>query len=457
MKRLSIFLIALTCCTIISCEPNDVALQEDEDLNLGGETSISGTFIQIFQQPASNLSASELDLHRDADRAFGDIFVTAPSDVNGGLGPVFNQSSCESCHTSNGRSPFPTHPDDLRGLLLRISVAGTGEHSSPLAVPNFGKQLQTKALFNKPPEGKLSWEEIEHIKTYLDGINIALTQPNFTIVNPYMPLPANLLISPRIAPPIIGLGLLEAVQESDILALADPSDANQDGISGKPNRVWNEQSQQTEIGKFGWKAGQPTLLQQTAAAYNNDMGITSPYFPTENCIGQSQADGLTDEPEIDNTTLQAATFYTQSLAVPQRRNTTDPTIIQGKQLFLQLNCGACHNPKFVTGAHPEYSFLSYQTIYPYTDLLLHDMGEGLADNRPDFEASGTEWRTPPLWGIGLTKVVGGTNAHFLHDGRAKTLEEAIMWHGGEAESAKEEFRKLSQSERETVIKFLESL
>jgi CxxC motif-containing protein (DUF1111 family) len=271
-----------------------------------------------------------------------------------------------------------------------------------------------------------------------------------------MPLPNNVLMSPRAAPAVIGLGLLEAIEESAIRGLADPNDLNNDGISGKINNVWDVLKQGFSIGRFGWKAGQPTLLQQTAAAYNNDMGITNPLFTTESSEGQPQNDALNDDPEIDMATLKAASFYTQSLAVPQRRNTTDPSVIQGRELFLEINCGSCHHPKFITGQH-EYSFLSYQTIYPYTDLLLHDMGEGLADNRPDNEATGREWRTSPLWAIGLSKTVGGQAANFLHDGRAKTLQEAIMWHGGEAENSKEAFRNLSKSKRDNIIKFLESL
>ncbi|HMS51320.1 MAG TPA: di-heme oxidoredictase family protein, partial [Chitinophagales bacterium] len=181
------------------------------------------------------------------------------------------------------------------------------------------------------------------------------------------------------------------------------------------------------------------------------------YYPEENCSGQIQADTLSDDPEIDANTLKMAAFYPQSLGVPQRRNTTDPTIINGKNLFMQLKCDNCHHPKYITGQHPEYAFLSNQKIYPYSDFLLHDMGDALADNRPDFEANGKEWRTPPLWGLGLTKTVGGPNANFLHDGRAKNLQEAIMWHGGEAENSKESFRKLNKAERESVINFLESL
>lgn len=434
----------------------DVQMPAAEDINLGGATSIEGVFASIFQQPASNLNAVETEMHRAADAAFGDKFVTAPSTINGGLGPVFNQNACENCHVSNGRSPFPLSNNDLRGLLVRLSVAGNDVHGAPLPAPNFGGQLQTQATFGKQPEANLTWQEVQAIKNYADGSTVALRRFDFAFQNTYLPFGNNVLTSPRIAPPVIGLGLLEAIRESDILALADVNDANNDGISGKPNRVWDFVKNQTVIGRFGWKASQPNLYQQTAAAYNNDMGITNPLFRTESSAGQSQSDGYADDPEIDMETLKSATFYTQSLAVPMRRNTTDATVKQGKAIFINIKCGSCHNPKFTTGQHPEYAFLSNQTIFPYTDMLLHDMGDGLADNRPDFEASGKEWRTPALWGIGLTQTVGG-HTNFLHDGRARNLEEAIMWHGGEAESTKQRFSSLSKSERTAVVKFLESL
>jgi CxxC motif-containing protein (DUF1111 family) len=437
------------------CKPDPIV--PEEDINLGGTTSIEGAaYINIFQQPAANLSPAQIDQHRDSDKAFGDIFVTAPSTINSGLGPVFNQNSCESCHVLNGRSPFPQNENDLRGLLMRLSIAGSGAHGALLGVPGFGGQLQTNATFGKAPEGEVSWEEVIEKKNFSDGSQYELRHFIYAIKNTYQPLPSGVLMSPRIAPPMIGLGLLEAITASDILNLADPDDINQDGISGKANQVWDVQKEQVILGRFGWKAAEPNLLQQTAAAYRNDMGITNPLFNTESSNGQIQSDGLPDEPEIDFITLKSAAFYPQSLGVPQRRNVEDPGVQNGKKLFFLLKCNACHQATYKTGQHPEYDFLSNQTIFPYSDLLLHDMGEGLADNRPDFEANGKEWRTPPLWGIGLTKTVGG-HSNFLHDGRARNLEEAILWHGGEAEKSQKAFVKLNISERKNVISFLESL
>ncbi len=456
MKNKAFYIILLVCILFVSCKKDNQGPVEDGDVNAGGSTTVDVSFVNTFQQPAPNLTAAEIELHRQGDLAFGDIFVTAPSVVNSGLGPVFNQNSCESCHVSNGKSSFPLSTDNTKGLLIRLSMPGTGAHGGPLPVPGFGGQLQTKAVYGKTAEAQLNWQEIEEIKSFVDGEIYALRRFEFSYNNPYIPWPTGVLTSPRIAPAIIGLGLLEAISEADLLANADPDDKNADGISGRPNYGWNEQTQQKQIGRFGWKAAQPTLIQQSAAAYNNDMGITNPIFTKESSFGQLQYDKLNDDPEIDMNTLKVAAFYTQSLGVPKRRNWADAEVRQGKTLFTKIQCDACHKPKFVTGQHPEYPFLSNQTIYPYTDLLLHDMGEALADNRPDFEASGREWRTPPLWGIGLTKTVG-SHTNFLHDGRARNLEEAILWHGGEAEKSKEAFRKMSKTERTTLIRFIESL
>ena len=451
-----LYSILLFCSCMISCSDDITTPVLDDDIMQGGTTTVIGDYITIFQQPAANLTPDEVTLHFASDAAFGDIFVTSPATNNYGLGPLFNQNSCESCHLGNGRSPFPTDPSQLKGLLLRISVPGENQYGGPLGVPGFGGQLQTKSVFGQPREADITWEEIKSIEQYVDGNAIELRRFHFQMINPYMSVPADLMISPRIAPPVIGLGLLEAIAEKDIRNLADPDDNNRDGISGKINYVWDFIHHRETIGRFGWKASQPSLMQQSAAAYHNDMGITSPIFSSESCEGQVQCDSLVDDPEIDMNTLTSAAFYPQSLAVPARRNAANEKVRNGKILFNAIGCASCHHPSYTTGTHPEFDFLSNQTIYPYTDLLLHDMGEGLADHRPDFKADGNEWRTPPLWGIGLTYTVGG-HQNFLHDGRARNLEEAIMWHGGEGQASKETFRNLTKEEREDVIAFLESL
>lgn len=274
--------------------------------------------------------------------------------------------------------------------------------------------------------------------------------------SPYMGLPSDVMYSPRIAPPVFGLGLLEAVPESDIVAMADEDDSNGDGISGKPNYAWNVVEGKKTLGRFGWKAANPSILQQSAGAYSEDMGITNFVFPNESAYGQQQYDNLNDEYEVSDSVLHAVAFYIRSLAVPARRNADDAAVLAGKKIFTAAQCAACHKPMQRTAVNVAFPELSNQVIFPYTDLLLHDMGPDLADYRPDFEANGFEWRTAPLWGIGLTQVVNG-HTNFLHDGRARTLMEAIMWHGGEARFSRDYVSQLSQSDRDLLIKFLESL
>jgi CxxC motif-containing protein (DUF1111 family) len=263
-------------------------------------------------------------------------------------------------------------------------------------------------------------------------------------------------LSPRVAPPVFGRGLLEAVPDDVLLALADPNDGDGDGISGKANLVWDAVRQAVAVGRFGLKAGNSTLLQQTAGAYVQDMGVTNSVFSEESSAGQPQADGLDDEPELPDTQLDAATFYVQTLAVPARRDIDDPHVLRGKELFLEAGCASCHVPRLETRDHTGIAAVSHQVIWPYTDLLLHDMGEGLADGRREFEASGREWRTPPLWGIGLSTVVNG-HSLLLHDGRARGFFEAILWHGGEAEAAREAVRAMDATDRAALVRFLESL
>lgn len=422
----------------------------------GGETTATGFHSQMYQQPAANLDAQGISDHFKADANFESIFVTAPALVQGGLGPLFNQNSCGNCHIRNGRAAFPVSGADLGGLLLRLSLPGENAFGEPLAIPGFGGQLQTKAVWGKSPEAQVSISFQASVLQFLDGSTVQLQKPFFELVNPYAPFPTEALVSPRIAPPVFGLGLLEALSEADILSNADENDLDGDGISGRPNYVWDYTQQKTTLGRFGWKANEPNVLQQTAAAYNGDMGITSTMFSFENCVGQPQCDAPGNGTEVDLATLRSTTFYTQSLAVPAFRDLDDPQVQRGQKLFADMKCASCHIPSFVTGQHPEYEFLSAQKIWPYTDLLLHDMGEGLADNRPDNRATGREWRTPPLWGIGLTQTVSG-HSNFLHDGRARNLTEAILWHGGEAEASKMQFQQSSVADRAAVLRFLNAL
>ncbi len=423
----------------------------------GGATTIFSAASQAFELPAPNLDGARLDKHLAGDTAFGDSFVTAPAPVFSGLGPIFNNNACDSCHPKNGRGRPPRDGERMDSMFLRVSLPGTDPLTGgPLAVPGMGTQLQHLANFGVLPEADVAISEEFNDGMFGDGEAFELRRLHFRIENPTQPLPDTVLTSPRTALPVFGRGLLEAIDEDTILGFADEDDADGDGISGRPNWVWDVVRQQTALGRFGWKANNPNLLQQTFTAYNQDMGVTNPFLPQESAFGQIQYDGLADDPEIDRETVDVATFYVQTLAVPARRNLDDPQVQDGEDLFHEAQCTGCHIPTIRTGVLAGVPEVSNQTIHPYTDLLLHDMGDGLADGRPDFVATGREWRTPPLWGIGLTRRAQG-HTLFLHDGRARNLTEAILWHGGEAEAAREAFRLMPVDERKALLTFLESL
>ncbi len=425
----------------------------------GGETTVFDASSHAFSIPAPNLSASALEKHLEGDVEFEAVFVTAPAVVNPGLGPIYNNVSCINCHSRDGRGRPPDADEGLVSLLFRLSLPKAEDSidgKPPIPVPGFGTQLNNRAVVGTDPEGKVKIDYTEQTLTTEDGTRVHLRYPNYTFTETYQPLPSEVEVSPRVAPVVFGLGLLEAIPENVILAYADEADANGDGISGKPNYVWDVVEQRYNLGRFGWKANQPTLLQQVAGAYHDDMGITTSLFQTENSAGQPQLTHHSSKPEVSDEILDVVTFYVQTLAVPARRNLDDPQVKHGEQLFAEAQCASCHVPTLRTGVLTGVPSVSNQTIHPYTDLLLHDMGPGLADNRPDFHANGSEWRTPPLWGIGLVKRVNG-HTNFLHDGRARDLMEAILWHGGEAERSRQIVEQMSKTERNALIAFLESL
>ncbi len=430
------------------------------DEMLGGETTAMSTGSNAFELSARNLSNEERRTFEVGDSFFNQNWVTAPASTTArdGLGPTFNALSCSSCHSHDGRAKPPENDDDPeRGLLLRLSVPGP---DGPVDEPVYGGQLQDRAILGVLPEGRISIRYEDVPGQYPDGTAYSLRKPAYSISDAaFGPLRPDVMISPRIAPATIGMGLLEAVPEERILGLADPADADGDGISGRANMVWDVRSASLALGRFGWKANQPTVEQQTAGAFHGDIGITSTVFPPENCPAAQRACQDAPgggEPELSDERLGKVVFYVQTLAVPAMRNVDDSQVREGAQLFAQAGCAACHAPRHVTGTAHSVGPLREQVVYPYTDLLLHDMGEELADDRPDGLASGSEWRTPPLWGIGLVETVSG-HTMFLHDGRARSLEEAILWHGGEGQPSRDRFTLLSAEERGSLIRFLDSL
>jgi CxxC motif-containing protein (DUF1111 family) len=344
-------------------------------------------------------------------------------------------------------------------MLFRISIPGTDEHGGPLAAPGFGLQVQDQALLGTSPEATAAISYTDLPVTYPDGTVVTLRKPSYGLQNPYTPLPGSYMLSPRLAPRLVGMGLLENIPESTILSFVDADDKNGDGITGKANYVYDHFTGRTELGRFGLKANTSTLLMQVATAYQQDMGITSYAQSQESAWGQAQMSmvGSNDpSPELVDSLLNYVTFYVQTLAVPARRDVLDSVNKRGALLFTQVNCSGCHRTTMQTGVNTAIH-LSSQRIHPYTDLLVHDMGDGLADDRPDFLATGKEWRTTPLWGVGLLGKANGGSAYFLHDGRARTIEEAILWHSGEAEKSKQQFMQLSQADRAALLQFLGSL
>ncbi|MBU1427157.1 MAG: c-type cytochrome [Gammaproteobacteria bacterium] len=389
------------------------------------------------------------------------VWVIAPSENReiAGLGPLYNRLSCIACHIGNGRGFAPATPQEpMRTMLVRLSVPGDDGHGGPKPHAAYGGQLNENGVPGVTGEGRAEVRFTEHAVKLKDGTQIKLRKPVITFVDlAYGEFPPEMMTSPRITPPLFGLGLLQAVPEADIVALVDAP--KPEGIKGRVNRVWDEEQQKNVLGRFGWKANMPNLRQQIAGAYVGDMGITSPLFPKENCTaaqGACRQSPSAGSPELTKEQLDASEFYHFALAAPRQRNANNKQVQRGAALFRQAQCSACHVPQLKTGDFAPLPALSHQIIRPYTDLLLHDMGEALADHRPDYLATGREWRTPPLWGIGLARKVD-PRAGFLHDGRARTVLEAVLWHDGEAANAAQSVKDMSASDRKALTKFLESL
>ena len=443
------------------------------DERLGGATTVEATGPDAFSQPAANMPLTSRGDFFAGNAFFTQPWVTAPASTEGrdGLGPLFNLNACQGCHLNDGRGRAPRTGKPMNAALVRISRpvppepdaaqrAAVATHGV-LPEPTYGTQIQPFGVNGLTGEPKpfVEWETVGG--AYADGTTYDLRRPRLRF-EPHAdqpPLIADVQTSIRTAPPMIGLGLLEAIPESDIEAAADPEDADGDGISGRVNRIAGGPDGDARLGRFGWKANVPTIREQVAGAFHGDMGLTTPVLPQPPCeAGQAAclaAPGGGD-PEVSEEILALIVSYSSRLAVPAQRDPTAERVARGRALFHEAQCAACHSPDQNTATETALPELADQAIHPYTDLLLHDMGPGLADGRPDHRANGREWRTPPLWGIGLTGTVSG-NVNYLHDGRARTLAEAILWHGGEAEAAREAFRGMSAAEREALLAFLRSL
>lgn len=449
----------------------------------GGDTTVP-----LGPTPSLVVPAANLDDGAKARFYAGKALATQPwvraptiTDARDGLGPVYNARSCLACHVKGGRGQSVGADDQpLFASLVRLSIPGRDPHGGPLPEPVYGGQLQSQstALSHQvsgqpgadsykstgvPPEGTafLRWTPTPY--TYPDGSTVELRAPTLELDDlGYGPMHADTRMGVRHAPSMAGVGLLDLVAQEDIDRRADPEDRDGDGISGRVNMVWDPESESMRPGRFGLKANQPSVRVQVAAALLNDMGISSPVFPRQPCTPKqprcnavpngNDANGH----EISEDLLQLLVFFNMSIGVPQRRKPTHPMVLRGRTLFHEVGCAACHTPHHRTIEDPAYPHLSGQDLWPYTDLLLHDMGDGLADGREDYVASSSEWRTPPLWGAGLARAMHD-DVGFLHDGRARTVEEAVLWHDGEAEDSRASFSGLDADDRRAVIAFVRSL
>jgi len=446
---------------------------EPGEARSGGAATVRKTDQNAFSLPSANLPPSRRVDFSVGNSFFRSPWVIAPSTTTArdGLGPLFNTNACQGCHIKDGRGhPPPPDAPNAVSMLVRLSIPDAPEFAKVIEQvgvvpePVYGGQFQDMAVPGVAPEGKVRVDYTPVPVRFKDGTEVELRKPVLQITQlGYGPMHPDTRFSARVAPPMIGLGLLEAIPEEVILANAAAQAKEKNGINGRPNQVWDDALQKTVMGRFGWKAGQPNLNQQNVHAFSGDMGLTTSLRPFDDCSDAQTAckqapngNGPNGEPEVSDNILRLVLFYSRNLAVPARRGVNDADVIAGKNLFFQAGCDSCHTPKYTTAANAAEPELANQVIRPYSDLLLHDMGDGLADNRTEFQASGRDWRTPPLWGIGLTQAVSG-HTQFLHDGRARNLLEAVLWHGGEAQAAQQQVLSFNAEQRAALLAFLNSL
>jgi len=450
-----------------------------EAMSGGAATDTGSPNSAAFSQPSANLDFEGEQNFLLGNGLFRKLWVSSPSSTQAsdGLGPLFNARSCQRCHLRDGRGHPPAYVGDTAlSMLIRLSIPPQSDDDAQLLEnrvlhripePTYGGQLQDHGVPGLPGEGRIEVTYEEFPVALNGGETVMLREPNFQITElGFGPMHPDTMTSPRIAPPMIGLGLLDAIHPDDILAIADPEDSDGDGISGRVSWVRNPITDEIEVGRFGWKANTPSVRVQSADAFSGDIGISTPLFPISwgDCTPlQSECLDLPDgvqerlgDFEASQTVLDLVVHYSAHLAVPVRRDVEDLQVLEGKDLFYSSGCAACHWPKFVTSRDAEREEHRFQLIWPYTDMLLHDMGEGLSDHRPLANADANEWRTPPLWGIGLTQTVNG-HTFFLHDGRARNLLEAILWHGGEAQNSRDAVVNMTPAQRAALLRFLESL
>ncbi len=454
------------------------AAEPYEAMSGGAATSLARIDADSFSHFSENLTFEERETFKLGNALFQKLWVSSPSSTQAsdGLGPLYNARSCHSCHIKDGRGHPPEGAQDATSMFLRLArAAKTPEEEAALKSfrtmslpdPVYGRQLQDLAVPGLKAEGRMAIDYAEEPVTLAGGAVVMLRRPAYSVTDPaYGDLDPTTTLSPRVTQPMLGLGLIQAIHAADILALADPDDADGDGISGKAAIAIDPKTGEPALGRFGWKAQSASVRQQSAEAFAFDIGLSTPEMPLHHgdCTPAQAAclkrpDGVQKrlgDSEAPPPVMDLVTFYAENLAVPARRKASFTDTLAGKRVFYETGCVSCHNPKFVTRRDAGNRAHAFQLIWPYSDFLLHDMGEGLADGQAVGVASGREWRTPPLWGIGLTKTVNG-HTFFLHDGRARNLTEAVLWHGGEAKAARDRFAALETHDRDALLTFLESL
>lgn len=453
MKLFSILLLTIFCTT---------ALWANEEMP-AGEGTTSDLSVQAFSHPLGGLRGATRREFTVGNSFFQGVWVTSPASttLRDGLGPLYNATSCSACHFKDGRGRGLPDEDGRTDISLLFRLREKEQFPKSKDPEAYGHQFNPFSIENVRGEGD-SYVYYTTIKgNYADGSEYELKKPNYVFKNLAYGELTNVIVSPRVGPQMIGLGLIENIPASDILKNADPEDRNQDGVRGRANIVYSLVEKKMMLGRFGWKAAQPSLLEQNAGAFVGDIGITSWIHPDEECT-YVQLDCIANKTKDDVTEdiLNKVTIYTQTLAVPVRRNLNDSAALNGKKIFSQISCTSCHIPQFQTGNSSNIEMLNNQTIYPYSDFLLHDMGDELADDKDAYQfeglATAREFRTPPLWGVGMIEVVNG-HSRLLHDGRARNVNEAILWHGGEASGSREKYKKLSKQDRDDLVKFVKSL
>ncbi len=428
--------------------------------------SISNSFADVLKDYSADKS-----MQFAAGRSlFKKLWIAAPTatKASDGLGPLYNARSCFQCHINAGRGRVPEDNQSAVSLFMRLSIPPQNKadqqilqhhQQTVIAEPRYGTQFQTFAVTGLYGEGDLQIQYDNLSVDLADGETVILHQPQYQLNNlHYGKLHPQTMMSPRFAPALIGMGLLERIKAQDILQYSDPDDVNKDGISGKPNKVWSREFKQVMLGRFGYKAGVATLDEQNQSAFVGDIGLSTPLFPHSwgdctakqpLCRNAPHGDDISQHSlEAPKKVTDAVLYYVSHLVRPTPSNEKDSDVIEGQKHFIQAGCIACHRAN--------YQLDKATTISPYSDFLLHDMGRKLADNRPEGEANGQEWRTAPLWGIGLTERING-HSYYLHDGRARTLQQAILWHGGEAKKARNYYRQLAKKERQQLLQFLRAL